>query len=303
VCRYMGGHMCNGSLKLESDVPTGTGVTFTEYMVANFPIECLGVLTGQVYTRNLCRRIGLFKMSNKVAVLFVGFQSVPETAYFAMHHREMLLSYEVGAQFLLEPFFEDHIVITDHRKNNQGFLKHIGASDAVLGILKHIYNDSNIGGLSSEERYWHMVSVMKPKACVSVFPDREGSQFYGDETFYFRDGLFAASLYTQVPIVDHIIVEATAAHDETNIDILLHQPEPIDECPVFTLEAYTKWRHENQGLIDRYTTQCEARYREHLKKMESLKASNSLGLGLCHFSDYVNIEVRIKRNSYRKRFQ
>lgn len=293
--------MCNGILKLESQRPTGTKVTFTEYMVANYPIESLGVLSGQVFTRNLCRSIGLFKMSNKVAVRFVGFQRVPESAYFAMHHREMLLSYEVGAQFLLEPLFSDHVVITDHRKNRQGLLKYIGASDLVLSVLEHVYNDSNIGGLTSEERYWHMVKVMKPGACVSVFPDREGSQFFGDETFYFRDGLFAASIFTQMPIVDHIIVEATAAHDETNIDILLHEPPKIDHCGVWSLEAYTPWRRAHKELIDTYTLECETKFKKHLKQMERLKASSSLALGLCNFSDFVGIEKRITRNSYVKR--
>ena len=297
----MGGFMCNGALKLRSEQPTGTKITFTEYMISNFPIECLGVLTGQDYTRNLCRKLGLYKMSNKVSVRFIGFESIPETAYLSVHHREMLLSYEVGAQFLLEPFFNDHVVVTDHRKNTQGILKHIKASDLVLSILTHVYNDSNIGGLTSEERYWHMVKVLKPGACVSVFPDREGSQFFGDETFYFRDGLFAASIFTQTPIVDQIIVEATATHDETTIDIMVYWPPAIDSCPVRTIEAYTEWRHSNQALIDRFTTECEAKYRLQLKKMESLKVSNTSSQGLCAFNDYVGIEKRIKRNSYIKR--
>jgi hypothetical protein len=237
-------------------------------------------------------------LSKTVILSLVNFTQVPSSAFLSIHHRHSLRSYEVAAQFILEPFFQKHTVITSLGvlKKASNYLEkclHTG----VEWFLKHIYDNFSIDDMTSNERYWHIYEKMGPNCAVSVFPDREGSQFYGDEIFYFRDGLFAASLATQVPIIDQVIVEPTPNTAHTTIDFLLHTP-PKNQAQVFTnADDYALWRIQNQTTITAYTLECEKVFRKQLKLREHEKESFS-HQGLCDIMENSGIEKRIQRNSY-----
>lgn len=300
---YLGGFIKKNTLYLQSSHKPNAKVTLVEFVLGSFPLQSLGILSGLVYTRNVCRLLGLYKMSPTIAISFINFDFVPNRAYFSIHHRQSLIAYEVAAQFILEPFFSDHTVITAlgiHTKKTSNSILRPFMRSLVLSFLTYTYNDSNIDEMSSEDKYWHIACTLKNEnSCVSVFPDREGSQFYGDKTFYFRDGLFAASLYHQVPIIDHIIVEPTPSSPETTIDMLLHSPPTLNECPSATNSAeYLQWRQTNKYLIQKYTIACEREFRKHLDFREKQKESNSAGQGICLTKDFIGIEKRIKRNTF-----
>jgi hypothetical protein len=300
VAEYLGGIVRNNSIVLRSNVPQSSSSSLVEYVVGHFPIESTGILTGIEHTREICRKRGLFKMSADVVVSFINFFEVPKEAFFGIHHRQTLRAYEVAAQFILEPLFVKHVVITAlgifSMRKGSGLLRQL-KRNAILWFLKHIYNDSNIDDMASDDKYFHIFKSLVPNGAVSVFPDREGSQFYGDEVFYFRDGLFAASLAAQRPILDHVIVEPTPSASYTTIDIMQYDPPQLNVPEIKSASEYAVWRQLNQDIIAKYTRDCEEKFRLQLKKIEREKASNDIQ-GMCNLEDYIGIEKRISRNSY-----
>jgi hypothetical protein len=242
---------------------------------------------GSKYTRAACRAYLLFYFGPKVRIklsepLKIELPGIKE-AFLSVHHRHALKTYEVGAQFLLD--FENHSVITENhlKRYNIDF------------VCKHLFGQINIKDLSSDERYWTIVKAMRPRTAVSVFADREGSQYYGDQAMYFRPGLFAASIYTQVPIIDQIIVEPTEAVDETTISLQIWWPPKIAE-PICctTATEYSKWRQNNVTIIQAFMRACESRYKSNVALEESMKISSSAIAGYCEPNP--TIERNNKRN-------
>ena len=153
-----------------------------------------------------------------------------------------------------------------------------------------IFNNNSIKGLGSEEKYWFIVKAIRAHSAVSVFADREGQQYFGDTGYFFRDGLFAASLFTQVPIVNYAVVESTPSDPYADVYIDLFSP-PYDQVisdtkairdSINDSKAYAQWRLDNFEKIQIFTRQCEVKHQQRITEIESKKASCTLDqFGTC----------------------
>lgn len=197
------------------------------------------------------------------------------STYVSMHHRQSQ-AIEPFVQFIPAAMFKDYAVITD---SNFSFI--------FKKFFNYVYNDVSIKKLSSNQRYWAIVKNMKNNKATIVYPDREGSCYTGDTHYYFRDGLFAASIYHQVHILNFVIVEPTASLNYTDVHIQEFKPPKIIK-PIACKDAedYERWRLENKELIWAYTLECEKAHKEKIKELEDYKVScpKSEENEICFFS-------------------
>jgi hypothetical protein len=215
----------------------------------------------------------------------------PSKVFLSCHHRRTLYEVDLCAQFLVSYFYKTFKVITDLKK-----------PFAILGPLStYFYNDTSINELSSDERHWAVARIMQDASdstVISTFPDRCGSQFFGDQGMVFRPGLFAASLYTSVPIIDVTIVEPTESVDAIHIVFTEWTPPKIESKKCFNAEDYFAWRQEHNAEIKEFTLKCERDFKERLKSLEESKASCGVVEQECDNIKHVDdrVEKAMERN-------
>lgn len=224
---------------------------------------------------DVCNTVLMFQLSKSVIVSFVNFDEVPKSAYMSIHHRKPLQHLECFAQFALSGFFKKQKVLTSLGRQ---FGKPGPINNSLEGLfnrlMSFVFNSVSITTLpTSEDRYWNLVTVLGENECLSVFPCRESAQFYGDKEFYFRDGLFAASIFSGIPILDFVMIEPTATKDYTTIDIIQFLPPSVSTDGVTDASSYAIWRTKNCQLIYDFTQHVEAAHKFHVTKLESLYAS------------------------------
>lgn len=216
----------------------------------------------------------------------------PEKVFLSCHHRRTLYEADLCAQFLVSYFYKTFQVITDIKK----------PFSAVLGPLStYFYKDTSINELGSQERHWSIAKLMinaESSSAISTFPDRCGSQFFGDTGMVFRPGLFAASLFTGVPIVDITMVEPTESCDCIHIVFTQWDPPKTsrslkDSTQVTTASEYAIWRDENKALIQSFTLECEADYKSRLARIEHSKESCGLSEQVCE--NIVQVDDRVQK--------
>jgi len=172
---------------------------------------------------------------------------------------------------LFQIYFKKFTVFTALLKDSKYFT-------ILTTLTKHLFNDFNLNSLkTSNERYFKVAEVMKEEnSGAFVFPDRDGSQYYGDRSMSFRDGVFAASLYTGVPILDLIVIESSSACENTLLEMHMWHP-PTLACPTYLdCEAYALWRKEHETDILAYTRECQKNYFDRLDVLEPENASCAL---------------------------
>lgn len=187
----------------------------------------------------------------------------PPKVFLSCHHRRTVYEIDLCAQFIV-PY--DVKVITD-RKYPLRIIKMLSA---------YLYNDTSINEMKSIERHWAIPKIMldvPDGTAISTFPDRDGSQFYGDQGMTFRPGLFAASIYTGVPILDITIVEPTESCDCTHIVFTRWDPPIIDSQRCSSAEDYEIWRQVHKSDINAFTLWCEADFKKRVKFLEDQKAT------------------------------
>jgi len=210
----------------------------------------------------------------------------PSKVFLSCHHRRTSYESDLCAQFLVSYFYTDFKVITDLKKPS-----------AILGpISTYLYNDTSINELPSEERHWALARIMQEASdgtVVSTFPDRCGSQFYGDQGMVFRPGLFAASVFTGVPIVDVCIVEPTESVDSIHIVFTEWTPpeRPKKHGPGATAADYTTWRSEHADLVKDFAQTCERDFKQRLHQLEQSKATCGTQPDECDNIKHVDFRV------------
>jgi len=207
----------------------------------------------------------------------------PTKAFICMHHKNIPESkFENYIQFVNSFIFNDSIpVITDFPYHSKYKLR----NNIANFLFRIVFNNISIKGLGSEEKYWTIVKAMQGHNAVSVFPDREGQQYFGDTSNFFRDGVFAASILLQIPILNYSIVEKTPADNFSDIFIDQFEPPKLDpfngvlfneKNTVNSANEYSKWRLKHFELITKFTLECEAKHRAKIFQLESKKASCTL---------------------------
>lgn len=247
----------------------------------------------------IAARIGLFKNGSKIR-FSSDIIEIPKRAFIGMHHKNIDESkFENYLQFINSYIFnESTAVITDWPYATKYKLKNFIANT----LIKLIFNNKSIKGLGSEEKYWSIVQAIRTHKAVSVFPDRDGQQYFGDTGYFFRDGLFAASLFTEVPILNYAVVESTPSDPYADVYIDLFNPPQasdsfINDCrTICDSGAYAQWRLDNFEKIQLFTRQCEEKHQQRILEIESKKASCAFDseFGTCAIN--AQREILLKKN-------
>lgn len=224
----------------------------------------------------------------------------PKKALIGMHHKNIPESkFENYVQFINSYLFNDSIaIITDFPYDSKYKLK----NNIANFLFNLAYNNVSIKGLGSDDKYWTIVKALRGHDAASVFADREGQQFLGDTSNFFRDGLFAASIFMQVPILNYAIVEKTPADEHSDIFIDMFEPPYLPLSSVEGPKQYAKWRLEHFKLITDFTLVCEQKHKSRIHQLESKKASCALAESFCRPEVYReklyrrNLFLQSKRN-------
>lgn len=240
----------------------------------------------------------LYRFSNTYTIID-NVKEWPTKVFLSNHHRRSSGCIDYVTQFI--PDYKNIKVVTDFSSS--------GLFGALLG---HFFPNFSIRKMTSDEKYWSLVSLTHSTDAVSVYPDRDGSQFFGDTSMTFRPGLFAASMYTGVPIVDLVVVEPTGAHDDITIVFNLWRPpgptwkskesrNALDDT-VGAVEAveYATWRHENKNAIDKYTLECENDFKVRLSAIEAAKSPGFCQINYEVCTDLDKMHASIRRNNRAK---
>ena len=218
---------------------------------------------GKPSVANVGIQYGIHMLSEDVTIqdFSKGLQNYCDTnIYISCHHRETIRKVDTCAQYLLSSIFDTY------------FISVLNACKWPMfhSIFGYIY----IKHMKSDQRYWTLVQTMldkKTKKALCVYPDRSGSLYYGYKDFYFRDGLFAASLFTGLPIVDILVFEPKANKPETTIELRLWSPDTFyctQKDKIQNEKEYALWRHANKTVIDQYTQKCEEEYKSRIHELE-----------------------------------
>lgn len=148
------------------------------------------------------------------------FFDLPERCILLMHHRRHhhpgLTVQEFHDLFYILPPESPYKIITGRGWG--------GKSDLVSKGLKifeeRLYNAIDVRQCSKVDGnadpaclYKVYESFKRPgPMIVVVFPDKFGSQYYGDRSMFYRTGAFAAAIAAGVPLVDTISMYPTFAH-------------------------------------------------------------------------------------------
>jgi len=234
----------------------------------------LGILVyGKPYTVQLCLEKGIHFLSDDITIEYISNDIQKDiqkdihraqNVYLSCHHRATLHQVELYAQYMFNSLFDTYFITT--------------LKTCFVPVLSYTLGYINIRSMKSEERYWTLVTELQnsSKKALSVFPDRSGSLHYGYTKHYFRDGVFAASLFTGIPIIDILIFEPKANKPSTTIEIRLWTPNAFqctDTHQVHNASDYTAWRHLNSVAIQAYTKQCETEYKSRIQELEEQYSS------------------------------
>lgn len=237
-------------------------------LAKNYPMESLWKLCTK-QAQHIALQRAIFNFSDTFHISFLNFDKVKPRAFSTCHHRRTHYPLEVYVIFLLISQYKTYRTIVS---DNKGFL-----SSIINTVSKYVYGSVGINNLDSDERYWLFANA---KEDLTVgFPDRESQQYYGDTQFWYRDGIYAASLYTQEVIYEHAIVEETASCKFINIVIYEIRPpalppsETRKENACKTKEEYALWRQKYKNEINAFTRDCEKQYKLIVKDLEDKKAS------------------------------
>lgn len=226
---------------------------------------------------------GLFSESSEVRIQS-WLTEWPAQAYLTAHHRRPLNERDTLLQYLPAHKYGNNVVITD-----------LPTPGWALPVTRLVFGEHNLRGLSPEERFWALVTKMRPDTLVHVFPDRDGAQFAGDLDFAFRPGVFAASVFTGVPVIDLLAVESP---DRLDIQFVQWTP-PVVPRPEGVQDAatYAHWRAANDAIIREFTATCESKYKKALGDIEARHALCSTdGQHECPADVEAKVQRSIERN-------
>jgi hypothetical protein len=164
------------------------------YFFSFGPASYYAIARGEKVIKHLISSIGLFKMSNTCRIK-MSFKEWPQNAYICSHHRFPISGSDSLLQQIVTSLFEKHETIV----GGHMWLLHF------VALCKHIFHARNISKLSTDMRFWDIVRAMEDKKAVVVYPAREGALHEEDFNMSFREGLFAASIFTNTKIIDFVV--------------------------------------------------------------------------------------------------
>lgn len=241
---------------------------------------------------------GSFVLSQRVRITGDLHRPVPEYAFITCHHRmklEVNRSLDLYSSFLLANNFDEvHIAI--------GF----GGFGVFRPLMTIMFGTIDL--VRAKDPHWALVQpIVAARAAgrtcaVVVFPDRDGMQYWGDRTMCSRNGVYAAALACDVPILDIVAMEPTPVAPESLFHI-----RHID-CARPRVSAlgpsYKDWRDANTLAVQTFKNAVHSQYLKTVDSLESARGSCSLKdqLSTCDLSLEATINQSIARTLRATRF-
>jgi hypothetical protein len=229
----------------------------------------------RLYTQlSLCRGLNISYDSTTCQTRVSGLpEKLPKYLFLSAHHNFRIpFHYIIFPAFLTN--FDKVFTVTS--------LKFPALGIDFSSLLNHLINSIDLINVPKEKQYFDIIEKMqecirKSESCaVIVYSTRSGSSFLGDRSMCMRQGMFAASMALQVPIMDVITCEATPTHKETDVNVRIYEPPSHQQTFFKTKEDYTEWRKSNQNHIQLYNQSVQNSYMERVEALEGSKASCGL---------------------------
>jgi hypothetical protein len=208
--------------------------------------------------QRISRHYGLFTLS-KTLHWYGAPRELPNHVYVSVHHRWTATPMEFHLIFaMLQQYDEIHVAI--------GLNTHKLRPYKLDWIPSAIFGAIDLRQLkTSEDKYFALLRPMQDairdgRSCaIVVFPDIAGSTQWGDRSMTCRDGLFAASMCTGLPIVDHLHFEPTVQGPHTTIHTTMRWPNK-QHCnsSMQDARAYQRYREAYSHEIAQWTSLWES---------------------------------------------
>lgn len=212
--------------------------------------------------------MGLFGLHDcsKIAIKNHNLTSMPERLLISCHHRRNCTEpffNDLLLQYIVSDFYKNHACVYNFGSKPSEFMKYVHKK-IWRGHSLLQYDDP-------DSKFQYIVDLAsRPNSMTCVFSDRDGSQFYEDYEIAFRPGLFAASIYLEVPILDICISYGTPTNNQIDIELKLWiPPKASQDCMVH--DSYKGFRELNKNLINQFVIDCETDYLNRLKTLNDAK--------------------------------
>jgi hypothetical protein len=224
--------------------------------------------------QKLARRYGLFCLGPRV--LLKGLPpTLPGQLFVSVHHRWTAtpMDYQLIFAFLRQ-YDEVHVAIGLNtkalRRWRLGFLFEAAFGAIDLTACK-----------TSDDKYWSLVrpfqAAVGRRIAVVVFPDIAGSTHWGDRSMTPRNGLYAAAVGLQVPILDVVHMEPTPACSYTSVQCRLWDARHTAEKPVdpqaMDPTSWSLWRRHHTLEIEAFRDQVHGFYVRTIEALETACAA------------------------------
>jgi hypothetical protein len=137
-------------------------------------------------------------------------------------------------------------------------------------------------GSDKTEGYYRVLEPFQKEGpmILIVFPDKFGSQFWGDNRMFYRAGAFAAAMAAGIPIVDTVSMYPTFLDRHIFEAFATYVPEPWwpKPCAVFSdreasKQAFAEYRETYAKEIDHLVKSTESLFLEKCQELESIVAA------------------------------
>lgn len=273
----------------------------TVYMLATWPMLALRILAfGRKALAHIAVEVGIFVDSAAARIVFRGLDgpsALPPRTFVSCHHRRDGHTMDLYLMYLLADHYDDVFVMVNAHWPR-----------ATQAVMKHIYGAVNL--LHNADKFWTVVEPLLTarrlgrRVAVVVFPDRDGSQFFGDVSMSPRDGLYAAAMAYDLPIIDTCFV--TAPDTDAAAQVTVQQMPRAAVCndwfsPSEGPAAFAEWRRQNGTNIGAYKWLCHGLHMQALQSMEATVATCAVDAAtatcsLSESSKIEEIEISVNKN-------
>jgi len=263
---------------------------------------------------------GLFSLTFQVEFVS-SITSMPRVALGSVHHRFSKI--DVLTQFLFGLFYDNvKVAVAIFKKFYALTVLYFVLFDAFL--LHSYHKESKV---RHDHKSWLVVHELlqavnkkTESTILNIFSDRDGCLYSGHEEYWFKHGMFAASLYTGLPILDLLISEPTASNETLHIELVQWTPKALgsqhqSRCAKCTdsnqlqsdcidcITQFATWKRLNRDQIRMYTLECEADYKARTKIFESCKTScETIQTSFCAVNQGPNTRVMKNLVKFRENF-
>lgn len=223
------------------------------------------------FTQGLSRTRGLFAMSPLVRITGLPV-TLPRRLLVSAHHVSEFRPFENHVIYSFLSTYDAVYVIMGAAGRHQWRKVGLSVATRVTGAL-FLPDEAHGNG---PERHMSLIRPFQKRphdrVAVVVFPDKNGILHQGDRSMQVREGICAASLALQVPILDVVAYGPNEVVESTDIYCSLVEPRTLQGglgVTALTAESYRDWRVANKDSISDLRGKLQATYLQNVTALEA----------------------------------